>query len=216
MNSNEVWRRVVDCKRFQEQIQFYLDGELTEEERRTLEQHLQSCSSCGEEFNLMKKVCSSLEELPEFEPSQKFNESVLEALGYGPKVLRRKFLLPFLFPRPSYALPRILLVPAMFFISLALSFWIFNLGVFFRQFVIKELFFGFFSLWGRLADLIAITEALVKPGVVLSRVVLTLLEATNLPAFLGAILLTFLLTVFFVKSFTFRIEGRTKNVYLIG
>lgn len=57
----------MDCKYFQEQLSWYIDGYIEEDEKQKLEQHLQQCALCAQELEEMKLALKSLRELPEVE-----------------------------------------------------------------------------------------------------------------------------------------------------
>lgn len=44
-------------------IQLFMDGEITKEDRRRLEQHLKKCHRCREEMDKMVKLVHSLKQL---------------------------------------------------------------------------------------------------------------------------------------------------------
>lgn len=60
----------MNCKDFQDNISLYIDDELSTEEKKQFEEHLQSCESCENELKVYQKISSILqntkqEELPE-------------------------------------------------------------------------------------------------------------------------------------------------------
>jgi hypothetical protein len=62
----------MDCKKAKNNITLYLYGELDEEDRASLQQHLQECRSCAEELDYTKKVFKLLDEYqpaPAHEPN---------------------------------------------------------------------------------------------------------------------------------------------------
>ena len=55
----------MDCRRVQQKMQAYLDGELKEKEAQTVQVHIQNCLSCPQEMAVQSKAWNLLLELPE-------------------------------------------------------------------------------------------------------------------------------------------------------
>jgi anti-sigma factor RsiW len=53
----------MECSRFDELIEGYLDGEFGSDEARAIESHAAICSACAEELSLARKVSEGLAEL---------------------------------------------------------------------------------------------------------------------------------------------------------
>jgi anti-sigma factor RsiW len=53
----------MNCSRFDEVIEDYLDGELGDDEARAIESHAANCLVCAEELSLARKVSAGLAEL---------------------------------------------------------------------------------------------------------------------------------------------------------
>ena len=56
------------CEKIQGLLSPYLDGELTPEEKASVEAHLSSCRECAELFSLLSVATESLAAFPEVEP----------------------------------------------------------------------------------------------------------------------------------------------------
>ncbi|NLX77975.1 MAG: hypothetical protein GXZ01_11530 [Clostridiaceae bacterium] len=53
------------CDYFLENLSSYIDGEMTENEMKEIEQHLQECDSCSSEYSILKAIVSTCNELEE-------------------------------------------------------------------------------------------------------------------------------------------------------
>lgn len=62
----------MDCKHIKNQISAYLDNELQPKEREQVKNHLNLCSDCCREFELMEKNWKMLKNLDMVEPSQNY------------------------------------------------------------------------------------------------------------------------------------------------
>jgi hypothetical protein len=56
------------CEKIQDLLSPYLDGELTPEEKASVEAHLSSCRECAELLSLLRVATESLAAFPEVEP----------------------------------------------------------------------------------------------------------------------------------------------------
>jgi hypothetical protein len=70
------------CGKYEETIQLYLDGHLSEEERSALEMHIKGCVSCKAEVEAFSVLFSGLENLPLDEPAADFNAAVLSRIPF--------------------------------------------------------------------------------------------------------------------------------------
>ncbi len=84
-----------------ERIQNFLDGELGNEERVQVEEHLAHCALCAQELTAWKALFGPLYALPELEPSPKFDSEVLRRLGIQP--WWAKLFAPPLWPKVALA-----------------------------------------------------------------------------------------------------------------
>jgi hypothetical protein len=71
---------MMKCAKFLNQLSAYLDGELEEEEKRLVEEHLARCKSCATRFNELKTTVSFLRETEEIEIPVKFQKRISEAV----------------------------------------------------------------------------------------------------------------------------------------
>jgi len=87
----------MSCETIEELLSPYLDDELSPEEKKTVEDHLESCPSCSELLSFMRDTRASLADFPEIELS----ESLLGRIHAFPSQRKKfRFSLDF-FPRPS-------------------------------------------------------------------------------------------------------------------
>ena len=86
------------CERIEELLSPYLEDELSQEERLTVETHIHTCSDCSELLSLMRKTTESLASFPEVEVS----ENLVEKLYELPQKRKKfRFVADFLL-RPSF------------------------------------------------------------------------------------------------------------------
>ena len=90
----------MDCKDVQEQLVFFLDGELAEEESESLRTHLDSCRVCSSEMGALEASIHLVRGLPRLEARKKLEaavwariESELERHGFA-RFLRPRILIP--------------------------------------------------------------------------------------------------------------------------
>jgi hypothetical protein len=86
------------CERIEELLSPYLEDELTQEDRQTVETHLYTCAGCAELLSLMREARESLSSFPEVYVSEGLTEKLYE-LPQKRKKLR--FVTDFLL-RPSF------------------------------------------------------------------------------------------------------------------
>lgn len=58
----------MNCQQYRELFTFYLDGELSPEQRQNLEDHLKECPDCARLLSLSSELSGALSNLPELEP----------------------------------------------------------------------------------------------------------------------------------------------------
>ena len=86
------------CERIEELLSPYLEDELTQEERQTVDNHLRTCADCAELLSLMRETRESLSSFPEVEVSEGLTEKLYEL----PQKRRKfRFVSDFLL-RPSF------------------------------------------------------------------------------------------------------------------
>jgi len=98
------------CKKYKEKIVLHLYGELSDEEAKTLTDHMAECAECADEFAYTKKVFQVLDEtktenIPEANWGKCWNTIDVGIQGKGRK--KKSF---FLFPRWAYASAALLIV----------------------------------------------------------------------------------------------------------
>jgi hypothetical protein len=86
------------CERIEELLSPYLENELTQEERQTVDTHILACSDCAELLSLMKQTTESLASFPEVEVSDNLIEKLC---GLPQKRKKFHFVKDFLL-RPAY------------------------------------------------------------------------------------------------------------------
>lgn len=96
------------------QIDAYLDGELSEEERKKVESHLQSCADCMQLKENLVNAWSALDQWEEKEPPSDLKVDIMNAVRYEEKRKKNVFLMRYLLP----AAAAIVIVITLFFSSL--------------------------------------------------------------------------------------------------
>jgi len=59
----------MNCQRIEELLSAYLEGDLSPEDKREVEAHLEACSSCSELLSALRETQEALAGFPELEPS---------------------------------------------------------------------------------------------------------------------------------------------------
>jgi hypothetical protein len=86
------------CERIEELLSPYFEDELEQEERRTVENHLRTCTSCAEMLLLLRETKESLSSFPELDVSEALTEKLYDL---PQKKKRFGFVIDFLV-RPSF------------------------------------------------------------------------------------------------------------------
>jgi len=69
------------CKAVQEQLQEYLDGQLSPGQAQAIQAHLDACAACREELALLRQVDAALATVPLLEESAHFTTRIMAQLG---------------------------------------------------------------------------------------------------------------------------------------
>lgn len=88
-----------NCKEFREQLSLYIDGMLTQQESRLLEEHIEECKDCREELSMLREMVASCQGLEEKEPPEYLYPMIASSLrrsgkGKWTSSLRKKWLKP--------------------------------------------------------------------------------------------------------------------------
>jgi anti-sigma factor RsiW len=106
----------MECERIEELLSPYLEDELTQEERQTVDNHLRTCASCAELLSLMRQAKESLASFPEVDVIEGLTEKLYDLLQ---KRRKFRFVADFLL-RPSFqpimAAATVLLVFVSFYV----------------------------------------------------------------------------------------------------
>lgn len=108
----------MECKTIEELLSPYLEGELAQEERQAIQDHLRSCRNCAELFSFMRETRMSLTTFPEIEIS----EDLIKRLYDLPQKKKRFSLVFDFLLRPSLQ-P---VMAAVTILLMAVSFYIFH------------------------------------------------------------------------------------------
>jgi hypothetical protein len=96
ITSNNIERRagVMDCKKAENLMQGYLDGDLDEKQKIEFEEHLIKCQPCKVEYNEIKRVLEMLNSLPEMELPDNYRRELRSKLERikGKNPLNKNFL----------------------------------------------------------------------------------------------------------------------------
>ncbi|GAB6086354.1 anti-sigma factor family protein [Alkaliphilus crotonatoxidans] len=70
----------MDCKTSSNLMMSYMDQTISKEEWKNLQQHLATCESCREEFDLLGQLNEMLDDLELLEPNEGFEERVMTSI----------------------------------------------------------------------------------------------------------------------------------------
>ncbi len=70
----------MQCMEISNLVMKYFDGNISELEREMIIKHNEKCSSCAEEFGMLRQAIDTLEELPELEVPVGFEARVMEGI----------------------------------------------------------------------------------------------------------------------------------------
>ncbi|MTI67104.1 MAG: zf-HC2 domain-containing protein [Firmicutes bacterium] len=73
----------MDCNKASMLIMKYLDKDITEKEQNKLTKHLEVCSECREEFNLLNDTFEIVEDLEDVEPPKDIEKKVMASIDKG-------------------------------------------------------------------------------------------------------------------------------------
>ena len=104
----------MNCETLEELISAYVDGEVTEEERQTVEQHVASCASCRAALQDFSTAQTLLRTLPVLDAPQGFRQRVTERVEQKSRSWAWRWL-----AAPRFALGTI----ALLSISAGVLFW---------------------------------------------------------------------------------------------
>lgn len=86
------------CERIEDLLSPYLEDDLTQEQKQTVESHLRTCAHCDELLALMREATISLSSFPEVD----VRESLTEKLYELPHKKRKFHFVPDFLLRPSF------------------------------------------------------------------------------------------------------------------
>ena len=72
----------MSCQRWSEQLSAWIDGMLTESERRSLEAHLQSCETCRQTVEELRELKNKLQTIPVPSPKPEMWNRVMRHIRY--------------------------------------------------------------------------------------------------------------------------------------
>ncbi len=110
---------MITCPLTKEQLSVYLDGIMTPEERRLVEEHLSTCGQCGLAFSELKDAREVLHNLEEVEPPPWFTQKIMNRVreeAEPKKGLLQRIFYPLKIKIPIEALATCLVVVLALFI----------------------------------------------------------------------------------------------------
>jgi len=72
------------CRQVCARLAKYQDGDLRDNQRAAVEEHLRGCEACAREWAQLQAVVALVEDLPEAEPSSGFTAQVMRAVAHEP------------------------------------------------------------------------------------------------------------------------------------
>ncbi|MDI3533886.1 MAG: hypothetical protein PWQ82_251 [Thermosediminibacterales bacterium] len=95
LTSNEVkGGGKMTCNKIREKISLYIDGELTETERKEFEEHIKQCSQCRMEYKKILTTINLCNGLPQVEPPEDFHEKLLKKITDKNNNKKRSVFIP--------------------------------------------------------------------------------------------------------------------------
>ncbi len=101
------------CKAVSSVLVFYLDKELSKEETKEIEAHLQTCKACQTEYDRLAESAAKLGQLPVFTPSPDFERTFWNKVARRKTVQEKQGLGPWWLPAPFPVMVAILLALAI-------------------------------------------------------------------------------------------------------
>ncbi|MBW2046207.1 MAG: zf-HC2 domain-containing protein [Deltaproteobacteria bacterium] len=95
----------MNCKKCQELYLLSLDGQLSENKKRRLQQHIERCPACQQEIQQMQTISSQLEKEQKLSPSEHILQQIREKALQDLAGLERKPF--FVIPKIPITLPRL-------------------------------------------------------------------------------------------------------------
>lgn len=91
------------CSKIQQLLSNYVDGSVSKDEKRTIEDHLKTCTSCQNELEMLQKLGQALDTEGRVPVSNNFKNLVLNRIKKSRIPLR--FRRPFFLRPPKWAYP---------------------------------------------------------------------------------------------------------------
>jgi hypothetical protein len=110
---------MINCAHCKEQLSTYLDGIMTAEEKKIVEEHLSTCEQCKAAFSELKKTRETLRSLEEVEPPPWFTQKIMNRVreeAEPKKGLLQRLFFPLHIKIPVEALATCLVVVLALFV----------------------------------------------------------------------------------------------------
>ena len=110
---------MINCAHCKEQLSTYLDGIMTAEEKKLIEEHLSTCEQCKVAFSELKKTEETLRSLEEVEPPPWFTQKIMNRVreeAEPKKGLLQRLFYPFHIKIPIEAFATCLVVVLALFV----------------------------------------------------------------------------------------------------
>ncbi len=82
----------MDCKTSSDLMMSYMDQAITADEWENLQQHLDTCEHCREEFSIFSQIDDFFEDALSLEPQESFDKKVMESIDHSLYSSRKKAL----------------------------------------------------------------------------------------------------------------------------
>lgn len=106
------------CNEIRALLSFYVDNELSEEEFKQVESHLENCPACKEEYLEMLEIIELLQEVPEEKIPDQFEFRLKQALAEEGKQIREKIQVTEQMKKKKYSWRMISSIAAIFIVGI--------------------------------------------------------------------------------------------------
>ena len=79
---------MINCDNIQNDLIFYIEGELPEDKKHAVEEHFRSCNHCNHLYDELRKTLIIIDHEKQIEPSKNFYETLTDKINQEEKPIR--------------------------------------------------------------------------------------------------------------------------------
>lgn len=79
----------MNCSQAQDRMMKFFDRDINDIEEAQLKNHLKTCKACSQEFKSLKEIFADIEQLPEIEPPEHFEQQVMNRIEKEVPIYRK-------------------------------------------------------------------------------------------------------------------------------